>query len=70
MEWQKLRERNEALDCRVYTTPYLDLMQAAIAKFGITAETQGEKDCLVNWFLEQEIEGEPVSNKLAMQWPR
>jgi hypothetical protein len=48
-----------------YTTPYLELMQAAIAKFGITAEDQGKKDCLVDWFLEQEIEGEPVSNKLA-----
>ncbi|RDC68964.1 hypothetical protein DLJ49_19210 [Rhodovulum sp. 12E13] len=48
-----------------YTTPYLDLMQAAIAKFGITAKDQGKKDCLVDWFLEQEIEGEPVSNKLA-----
>jgi len=48
-----------------YTTPYLDLMQAAIERFGITAETQGKKDCLVDWFLEQRIEGEPVSNKLA-----
>jgi hypothetical protein len=49
----------------IYTTPYLDLMQAAIAYFGITAEDQGKKDCLVDWFLEQQIEGEPVSNKLA-----
>ena len=40
-------------------------MQAAIAKFGITAEDQGKKDCLVDWFPAQEIEGEPVSNKLA-----
>ena len=48
-----------------YTTPYLELMQAAIAKFGITPEDQGKKDCLVDWFLAQEIEGEPVSNKLA-----
>jgi hypothetical protein len=52
-------------DAVPYTTPYLELMQAAIAKFGITAEDQGKKDCLVDWFLEQEIEGEPVSNKLA-----
>jgi hypothetical protein len=52
-------------DAVPYTTPYLDLMQAAIAKFGITAETQGKKDCLVDWFLAQEIEGEPVSHKLA-----
>jgi hypothetical protein len=49
----------------IYSTPYLDLVQAAIAHFGITAEDQGKKDCLVDWFLEQEIEGEPVSNKLA-----
>jgi len=48
-----------------YTTPYLELMQTAIAKFGITPENQGKKDCLVDWFLEQQIEGEPVSNKLA-----
>ena len=52
-------------DAVPYTTPYLELMQAAIAKFGITAEDQGKKDCLVDWFLEQEIEGEPASNKLA-----
>ncbi len=48
-----------------YTTPYLELMRAAIAHFGITAENQGKKDYLVDWFLAQEIEGEPVSNKLA-----
>ncbi len=48
-----------------YTTPYLELMQAAIVHFGITAEGQGKKECLVDWFLEQQIEGEPVSNKLA-----
>ena len=52
-------------DAVPYTTPYLELMQAAIAKFGITAEVQGKKECLVSWFLEQQIEGEPVSNKLA-----
>jgi hypothetical protein len=48
-----------------YTTPYLELMQAAIVQFGITPETQGKKECLMDWFLEQQIEGEPVSNKLA-----
>ena len=52
-------------DAVPYTTPYLELMQAAIAKFGITAEVQGKKECLVYWFLAQQIEGEPVSNKLA-----
>ncbi len=55
----------DAASARGYTTPYLDLMQAAIAKFGITAEDQGKKDCLVDWFLGQEIEGEPISRNLA-----
>ena len=40
-------------------------MQAAIAHFGITAENQDKKDCLVDWFLEQQVEGEPVSSNLA-----
>jgi hypothetical protein len=48
-----------------YSTPYLELMQAAIAKFGITHETQGKKECLLDWFLEQKVEGEHLSNKLA-----
>lgn len=48
-----------------YTTPYLDLMQAAITRFGISAANQGKKESLVDWFLEQQIEGEAVSNKLA-----
>lgn len=48
-----------------YTTPYLALMQAAILQFGLTAENQGKKECLMDWFLEQQVEGEPVSNKLA-----
>ena len=49
----------------IYTTPYLDLMQAAIAQFGISSANQGKKECLMDWLLEQQIEGEPVSNKLA-----
>lgn len=48
-----------------YTTPYLDLMQAAIAHFGISPESQGKKECVMDWFLEQKIEGEQLSNKLA-----
>jgi hypothetical protein len=55
----------ESTDAAPYTTPYLALMQTAIATFGITSRTQGKKECLVDWFLEQQIEGEPVSNKLA-----
>jgi hypothetical protein len=49
----------------IYTTPYLELMQAAIAHFGISPGNQGKKECLMDWFLEQEIEGERLSNKLA-----
>ena len=48
-----------------YTTPYLDLMEAAITRFGISSANQGKKENLVDWFLEQQIEREPVSNKLA-----
>jgi hypothetical protein len=48
-----------------YTTPYLDLMQAAIAHFGITAASQEKKECLVDWFLAHEVEGELVSKNLA-----
>ena len=48
-----------------YTTPYLDLMQAAIARFGITEQYQDKKECLTDWFLQQHVEGEPVSQKLA-----
>lgn len=49
----------------LYTTPYLDLMQRAIAHFGISAGNQEKKECLLDWFLGQEIEGEPVSNNVA-----
>lgn len=48
-----------------YTTPYLELMQAAIANFRLTPENQSKKENLLDWFLTQQIEGEPVSNKLA-----
>ena len=49
----------------LYATPYLDVMQAAIMHFGLTAENQGKKGCLLDGFLEQQVEGEPVSNNLA-----
>jgi hypothetical protein len=48
-----------------YTTPYLELMQAAIAQFGITDLHQDKKECLTDWFLQQQVDGEPVSHKLA-----
>ena len=31
-----------------YTTPYLELMQAAISHFGLTAQRQKKKECLVD----------------------
>jgi len=48
-----------------YTTPYLELMQAAIARFGLTENSQSKKENLSDWFLQQQVEGEPVSQKLA-----
>ncbi len=48
-----------------YTTPYLDLMQAAIATFKLSDLGQTKKENFVAWFLEQEIDGEPVSENLA-----
>lgn len=49
----------------VYTTPYMDLMQAAIREFGITAARQDKKEAIVAWFLEHDVEGEPLSRNLA-----
>jgi len=48
-----------------YTTPYLELIKAAIAEFQITESEQSKKECLVDWFKEQQVEGEPVSDNLA-----
>jgi len=48
-----------------YTTPYLELMQAAIATFGISARYQCKKELLSDWFQEQKVEGEPLSQNLA-----
>ena len=48
-----------------YTTPYLELMQAAIGAFQMSDRAQAKKENLVTWFLEQEIDGEPVSENLA-----
>jgi|GEM_PF-647922 len=48
-----------------YTTPYLELMQEAIARFRLTAESQSKKENLSDWFLEQPIEGERISRNLA-----
>ena len=48
-----------------YTTPYLELMQAAIRHFGLTALRQEKKEVLSDWFRTQRIEGEPLSKNLA-----
>jgi hypothetical protein len=48
-----------------YTTPYLELMQAAISRFGLSASNQCKKENLSDWFHEQPIEGEPISRNLA-----
>jgi hypothetical protein len=48
-----------------YTTPYLDLIQRAIAENRIDDCDQSKKEVLVDWFMDQDIEGEPVSGNLA-----
>jgi hypothetical protein len=48
-----------------YTTPYLDLMQQAIAELGLTAENQNKKELLVDWFGVKQVDGRPLSEKLA-----
>jgi len=48
-----------------YSTPYLDLLRAAIAEFGLTEERQPKKDNLVDWFRTQKVEGETLSENLA-----
>ena len=48
-----------------YTTPYLELMKAAIAQFNLTAEQQSKKENLSDWFFQKEVDGEPLSRNLA-----
>lgn len=48
-----------------YTTPYLELMKAAIAEFNLTAERQCKKENLSDWFLQKTVEGEPLSRNMA-----
>jgi hypothetical protein len=48
-----------------YTTPYLELMQQTVAEFGLTERNQEKKEVLLDWFLRQEVEGEPISKNLA-----
>jgi hypothetical protein len=62
--WHKAEQAPAPQDTN-YSTPYLDLLRAAIAEFAITEERQPKKDNLVDWFRTQTIEGEIVSENLA-----
>jgi hypothetical protein len=55
----------KSVDAPAYTTPYLALMQEAIAQFGMSEDRQEKKDSLFEWFLTQEVDGEPISKNLA-----
>jgi hypothetical protein len=48
-----------------YRSPYLDLLHRAIAEWEITEDNQPKKESLLDWFREQTIEGEPISENLA-----
>ena len=66
--WPELPAEMPAAQSRpdgLYTTPYLELMQAAIREYGLTATHQDKKESLVAWFLEQKIDDEPLSKNLA-----
>jgi hypothetical protein len=58
-------ERREAVQTTEYRGPYLDLLDRVIAEWRITEENQPKKELLVDWFREQTIEGEPISENLA-----
>lgn len=49
----------------VYRTPYMELLDRAIAANQITARYQCKKEVLADWFRSCMIEGEPVSQNLA-----
>lgn len=49
----------------IYTTPYLELLQQAIAANRVTQGDQCKKELLSDWFKAQLVEGEPVSQNLA-----
>lgn len=54
-----------ALQDNGYSTPYLDLLHAAIAENAITDVHQPKKEYLVDWFRARKIEGETLSDNLA-----
>jgi len=49
----------------LYRTPYLDLLERAITEWRITEDHQPKKDNLLDWFMEQTVEGEKLSENLA-----
>lgn len=48
-----------------YTTAYLELMQEAILRFGLTERHQEKKEVLTDWFRSQRVEGDQISLNLA-----
>jgi hypothetical protein len=52
-------------DAKPYTTAYLQLMQEAIRRFGLTEHHQEKKEVLTDWFRSQWVEGDQVSSNLA-----
>lgn len=48
-----------------YRTPYMDLLDRAIAENRISIRDQGKKELLSDWFRGQTVDGEPVSQNLA-----
>lgn len=60
--WPEVENPPPATD---YRTPYMDLLERAITEFGLTEANQSKKECLLDWFKQQEVEGETISNNLA-----
>ena len=58
-------ERGELVPPVEYRSPYLALLDRVIAEWRITEENQPKKELLVDWFREQTVEGEPISENLA-----
>jgi hypothetical protein len=56
---------SETASPMAYTTPYLQLMQEAIASFGLSERCQDKKANIVDWLMRKEVDGEPISQNLA-----
>jgi hypothetical protein len=48
-----------------YRTPYMELLDRAIAANRLSYRNQDKKETLTMWFREQTVEGEPLSQNLA-----